>query len=153
MSMGDQSDDRLQEELRRALERAEPEDAAALELARAAYDWRTLDAELVEVVADSADQAVAGMRTEDAPRLASFAGASLAVELEIEAHGAACRVTGHVLPPGEAEVRVTPARGEQIVVAADELGVFAADDLPRGPTRLTVRSAAGHEVETAWLVL
>jgi hypothetical protein len=118
----------------------------SLALARMAFDWRTLDAELAELVADSAlDQAVA-LRTTTTPRLVSFEGRSLSVELEIAAHDDIRVITGRLFPPQEATVEVVRLTGAPLVVDTDVDGRFVVE-VSAGPVAFDVLS-----IRTDWLV-
>jgi hypothetical protein len=149
--------------LRGAAAIREPVPPCVLQAAREAFAWRLIDAELAELVADSAcELAYAGTRGEGQPRLVTFevpGGTSL--ELEADSHGAAIRLLGQVLParPGTAEVQHL---GGSLVVPVDELGRFAAHGICPGPMRVrlhlvapcaTVTDATGLEIVTALLTL
>jgi hypothetical protein len=118
----------------------------SLELARAAFDWRTLDGELAELVADSAlDQAVA-LRSAATPRLVSFEGRNVLMELEIEARDDARIITGRLFPRQEATVEVIRLVGSAQVVETDVDGRFEVE-VPAGPVAFDVLS-----IRTNWLV-
>ena len=139
----------------------EPVPPCVLQAARDAFAWRLIDAELAELVADSAcELALAGTRGEGQPRLVTFevpGGTSL--ELEADSLGAAIRLLGQVVParPGTAEVQHL---GGSVAVAVDEVGRFAAHGICPGPMRVRLRlvapGAAGQpelEIVTASLTL
>jgi hypothetical protein len=135
------------------LTRLEPGEGPAIELGEAAYDWRTLDAELAHLTADSAMLAPAGIRSGEQPRLATFTSASLSVELEIETVDSLCRIVGQIVPPSSGEVDVRPARGEVRSEPIDANGGFVVERVPRGPLVLVVRAASGTLLETTWLLI
>jgi hypothetical protein len=139
----------------------EPVPPCVLQAARDAFAWRLIDAELAELVADSAcELAYAGTRGEGQPRLVTFevpGGTSL--ELEADSHGAVIRLIGQVVParPGTAEVQHL---GGSVAVAVDEVGRFAAYGIYPGPMRVRLHLVApgatgGRELEivTALLTL
>lgn len=109
--------------------------------ARAAFGWRTIDADLAELMRDSADElAEAGVRGPGGARQLSFESPALGIELEVVETGPRVRrVEGQLLPPGEATVMVERPDGEPAVsVRADELGRFVLDGLRAGVVRLHV---------------
>jgi hypothetical protein len=145
MAMDEFDDDRLMAELR-LLEASEPISELSLELARAAFDMRTMDVELAALVADSA--LVAGaVRAEGQPRMLSFEGAELGIELEITESGAGRVLAGHLVPPKAAAVELLRPDGERTTVQADERGRFVAELAAPGPVKLVIPS-----LETDWFV-
>ena len=150
--MSDRDDDLLAE-LRGLAARmdAVPDEVAAA--ARSAFAWRTMDAELAELVEDvrPEDARLAGVRSGDLAMLLSFESPDLAVEVEVLVAGERRRLLGQLVPgrPGRVEVRHRAGRTE---VAADEVGRFAADDLPPGPMSVRSEVTAGRWVETDWFL-
>ncbi|HKN48833.1 MAG TPA: hypothetical protein VJ010_01235 [Actinomycetota bacterium] len=155
------SDEMILASLRMAAAIREPVPASVLQAARDAFAWRLIDAELAELVADSAcELASAGTRGGGQPRLVTFevpGGTSL--ELEAGSHGGGICLVGQVVParPGTAEVQ---HRGGSVAVAVDEVGCFAAYGICPGPMRVRLRlvapGAAGRpelEIVTASLTL
>lgn len=155
------SDEMLLASLRVAAAIREPVPPCVLQAARDAFAWRLIDAELAELVADSAcELAYAGTRGEAQPRLVTFevpGGTSL--ELEADANGAAIRLIGQVVParPGKADVQHL---GGSVVVPVDEVGRFAAYGICPGPMRVRLRLVApdftggrGLDIVTALLTL
>ena len=65
-------DDRLLAELAAALDAADPVPARVLDAAKESFTWRTIDAELAELVFDSAEQQLAGVRGIDGTRQVTF---------------------------------------------------------------------------------
>src|SRR6185312_17019847 len=86
-------------ELRNVVDQADPIPEPVVAAAKAVFTWRTIDAELAELVADSFVTA-AGTRTADAARLLTFQADDTEVEVEIAATGATRRITGQLVPPG-----------------------------------------------------
>jgi hypothetical protein len=119
---------------------------ASLELARMAFDWRTLDVELAELVADSALEQTVALRSAATPRLVSFEGRKVSLELEIEARDEARVITGRLFPRQEATVEVIRLVGSALVVDTDVDGRFVVE-LPAGPVAFDVLS-----IRTDWLV-
>jgi hypothetical protein len=118
----------------------------SLELARMAFDWRTMDSELAELVADSALEQVVALRAAATPRLVSFEGRNVSVELEIESRDAARVITGRLFPRQEATVEVIRLVGAAQVVETDVDGRFVVE-VPAGPVAFDVLS-----IRTDWLV-
>ena len=85
--MSEPAFDPLMAEVRAVLENADPVPPAVLAAAKGTFTWRTIDSELAELVADSADSLAgavgAGVRGETAPRLLTFEAAGLVVEVEV----------------------------------------------------------------------
>lgn len=118
----------------------------SLELARAAYDWRTLDVELAELVADSALEPSVALRAAATPRLVSFEGRDVSVELEIEVRDESRVITGRLFPRQEATVEVIRLTGAPRAVDTDVDGRFVVE-VPAGPVAFDVLS-----IRTDWLV-
>lgn len=152
--MGDEVSDEVSDDTILACLRAvaairEPVPPCVLHAAREAFAWRLIDAELAELVADSAcELAYAGIRGEGQPRIVTFevpGGTSL--ELEADSHGAVIRLIGQVVPPrpGKADVQHL---GGSLVVPVDELGRFAAHGICPGPMRVRLRLVAAGATAT-----
>lgn len=153
-------DDDLMAELRHVVAQVDPVPEAVRIAARAAIDWRTLDAELAALAHDSAvDEpapAVRGAAT--APRTLTFEAGDLAIEVEAEPEGddGTLCLAGQLVPPQAADITVR--HGEELTaVRADERGRFAARGVAPGPVSLRCRldgaPGAGRLVETAWLTI
>lgn len=142
-------------ELRSLINRVDSVPDRVDEAARAAYTWRTIDAELAELTRDSlVDEAdVHGVRSSDGPRLLSFESSRLSLELEVADLGRqGRRLVGQLVPPGPAAIEVEHAGG-RIETAADELGRFVVEGLRPGPARVRCRVDDGTEIETEWTQL
>jgi hypothetical protein len=140
----------LLRELRDVVDKADPIPDHVLAAAKAAFSWRTIDAELAELVNDSL---VAGgaVRATDAARLLTFRGAEVEVEVEVAETGATRRLTGQLVPAGSAQVTVRWASGA-IEVDADEFGRFTALGVPATSVRVEVRrSAETPPTVTSWV--
>jgi hypothetical protein len=136
--------------LRNVIDRADPVPQAVVEAARAAYTWRTIDAELAELTADSA-LAAAGVRSSSAPRLLTFEGNGVEIEVEVAQTGSTRRLSGQLVPVGPAQVTVRWPGGTG-ETAADQLGRFAIDGVPGGSVSLAVlRAGAEHQIVTSWI--
>jgi hypothetical protein len=149
--MAQDPDEELLAELRSVVAERPPD--AVVEGAKAAFAWRTIDAELADLAHDSALEE-AGMRAGEAgARLLTFEAGDLAVEIEVEVGGErGRRVMGQVVPPQPARVEVVHAGGT-VTAAADALGRFTGADGKGGPVRLRLALDGGRVVETAWVVM
>ena len=151
-------DDELLAELRHVVTQVDPVPDHVRIAARAAIEWRTLEAELAALIHDSAldgpAMAVRGAAT--GPRTLTFEAGDLTIEVEAEADDGTLCLVGQLVPPQAADVTVR--HGEELVaVRADDLGRFAARGIAPGPVRLRCRldgaSGAGRLVETEWLTV
>jgi hypothetical protein len=138
---GEVSDEMILACLRMAAAVREPVPASVLQAARDAFAWRLIDAELAELVADSAfEMADAGIRGGWDPRLVTFeVPGGTALELEATpCRGAGISLVGQVVPgrPGTAEVQHP---GGSVAVDVDEVGRFAAQGIRPGPMRVKLR--------------
>lgn len=154
--MATTDDDILLDELRRLFAAVDPIPVPVRIAARAAIEWRTLDAELAALVSDSTvDEPVLAVRGSAEPRMLTFEAPDLTIELEAEAAGPGeLRLLGQLVPPQPAQIAV--CHGDELVVThADEHGRFAADGVGSGPVSLRCRldgePGGGRLVETAWL--
>lgn len=146
-------DDELTAALGDALADADPVPDTVRAVARGAFAWRTIDAELAElgeVVFDSALD-TAGLRdTATGSRQLTFRGGDRELELMIDDGG---RLIGQLVPGRAAAVRLDmPERS--LHTDSDRLGRFRFDDVATGPIRLAV--ASGEESAdflTDWVLL
>ena len=140
LSGRDVSDEMILATLRMAAAVREPVPACVLQAARDAFAWRLIDAELAELVADSAlEMAHAGIRGGWQPRLVTFeVPGGTALELEACSDGGGIRLLGQVVParPGTAEVQHP---GGKIAVDVDQVGRFSAQGIRPGPMRVKLR--------------
>ena len=136
--------DQLEQDLRVAAALVDPVPSRLVEGAITAYAWRTVDADLAELVFDSlSESAVAVVRGGDQPRLVTFRVGDLTVELELSGD----RLVGRVEPAFSSVVVQQGAR--RVTVPADALGRFASD-VVRGPLRLHIRTGQ-RTVVTDWI--
>ena len=147
--MSDWSDDDLMAELAEAVAEGDAVTDRRREAARAAFTWRSVDAELMELLHDSALEAGAAVRGAGDPgRMLSFGRGGLIVELEVGA-GA---VTGQVLPAQDATLTLQTTGAEDRTVAADGAGFFRIEEVGSGPVRFVVTTSE-HTLTTAWVTL
>ena len=152
--MSDRDDDLLAE-LRGVAARMDPPPDELVAAARSVFAWRTMDAELAELIEEAPrdDARLVGVRSDESPTLLTFESPGLAVEVEVLGAGGRRRLLGQLVPgrPGRVEVR---HRAGVTEVAADEVGRFTADDLPPGPVSLRSQGPGpeGRWVETDWFL-
>jgi hypothetical protein len=146
-------------ELRTIVARVDPVPPLLDAAARAAFTWRTVDAELAELMRDSADAASeeeAGallVRGPSGPRQLSFESPRLGIELEVVATGPRSRrLEGQLLPPGSATVTIERPGEDGLSVQADELGRFSLDGLVAGVVRLHV-ALRGAQIAIPWTTI
>jgi hypothetical protein len=145
-------------ELRALFSRVDPVPPLVDEAARGAFTWRTVDAELAELMRDSADAASEEevgqlVRGGHGPRQLSFESPRLGIELEVVSTGPSSRrLDGQLLPPGTATVTVERPGEDGLSVQADELGRFSLDGLRSGVVRLHV-ALRGAQIAIPWTTI
>ena len=147
-------DDALLAQLRAVMGRVDPVPAHVDEAAKAVLGWRRLDADLAELLADSAlESELAGTRSGTAhARSVTFAAPDLEIDVEIRGDDGRVRLLGQIEPPGPATVEVQLEDGSVAATAeTDALGRFRLElDAPPGRARLRIARDA-RAVETSWL--
>jgi hypothetical protein len=152
-------DDALLDELRALADRVDPVPDRVNEGARAAWTWRTIDAELIALTRDSAIEQqpeAALVRTTTGPRLLVFESKHISIELEVTSDpDQRLRLVGQLIPPMRAEIEVQHAAGA-LETESDQLGRFVIEGLSPGPARVRCRLPDGHggrRVTTEWTQL
>lgn len=143
-------DDQLLDLLAAALREADPVPDHVLAGARSAFTWRTIDAELAELVFDSSRE-LTGVRSEETNRQITFRAPGVEIEVMVIENGNR-RLVGQLVPPSSKQVELV---GTDSVHSAetDRLGRFTFDDLAPGPVRLVVLGEDGtHLVQTEWVL-
>lgn len=141
-------DDALMAALQEAMAETDAVTDRRRETARAAFAWRSVDAELMELLHDSALEAGAAVRGSDTARLLSFGRGALSVELEVDGD----EVSGQVLPAQAATVTLQRSGAEDRTVAADGAGFFRFEGVTPGPARFVV-TASERTLTTTWVTL
>lgn len=156
MSAEDRSG-QLLDELRRLAGEVDPVPGEVTSFAKAALGWRRIDAELAELLSDSAlEPATALTRGAAEVRAVTFRAADLEIDLEIhegEAPGSKV-LLGQLAPPTSAEIEVQ--RDDQSTAAtarSDQLGRFRIELSEGGRVRLLVRREQLTAVETSWIAV
>ena len=122
--------------------------ASFLAAGRAAFAWRTVDAELATLAAEGETAVV---RSAEPAQLRSFTLAARELSIEVEVTGDA--LVGQVVPPAPGRVVLQTARQEPVEAEVDELGWFTLQPLPSGMFRLHLTPSNGSAVVTEWLTL
>ena len=150
MNEFERTDDEVLALLGEALRRHEPVPDRVLTGAQAAFTWRTIDAELAELVFDSALEG-AGVRSDDVARQVTFQAPGVEIEVMLIDDGSR-RIVGQLVPPAEVTVELTS--GDRVSAGqTDRLGRFGFDDVAPGPVRLTVLGSSGERlVHTEWVL-
>ena len=144
-------DKRLLAELSAALDATDPVPARVIESAKESFTWRTIDAELAELVFDSAEGQLAGVRGVDGTRQVTFKAPAIEIEVAIISDGSR-RLVGQLVPALEGTVELR-FEEETHTTEADHLGRFSFEDVPLGPISLRVALPDGALVETAWTLV
>lgn len=131
-------------ELRAATELHDPVPERALAAARAAYTWRTIDAELAELQFDSLVDA-APVRGMAWPRQLSFDTGSAGLEIEVDGD----RIVGQVVPPAALTITLSRADGTTRTTDSDDIGHFTFTDVGEGTVRLSAALPDGS-ITTQW---
>jgi hypothetical protein len=128
-------DDALMDELRAVLA-PDPVPAAVLAAARATFTWWSIDEELAELLSDSADLTLTGVRGTGDRRL-SFEAPQLVIEFVLVPGPRGSRLEGQLAPPGPARIEVR--HGDAVTeIDADDLGRFVLDGVRNGPLALRI---------------
>jgi hypothetical protein len=135
------------------LSEEEPIPPALIVAAQESYTWFDVDAELAELLFDSANGELALLRSDGERRLLVFGSSERAVQFETVRRGDRFDLVGFVTP-GRAEEVHAQRQGDEVSVAADDGGAFTLSDIAGGMVRLVVGSADDASVLiTPWFVL
>ena len=143
----DDDDEALLRELGDAVADSRAVTERARAAARAAYSWRTVDEELLDLAHDSegAGLLVGGVGT---ARVLGFRGPEVTLEVELDRG----QLTGQVIPGQVCRVSVVTPAGDRWEVLSDESGVFMRPLEVTGPVRFVVE-VGGRTQGTAWVTL
>lgn len=159
------SDEEILAELAEALQAQREVPGELVDMGRALFTLRSLDAELAELqraeltydsfVDDAAlqgsDQGLLVVTRSETAALRSltYAASELSIELEVTADG----VLGQVVPPQAATITVfTPDRRRQDV-PCDDVGWFAIRPVPSTRFRIGCSTADAVNIVTEWIIL
>jgi hypothetical protein len=144
------SDHQLLGALGLALRELDSAPSAVVDAARAAFAWRTVEAELAELIGDTTLDA-GPVRNLGGPRILTFAAGDTTLVLEVVEHKDKRRLLGQIVAPRSAEIEIDHASGS-VTVAADDLGRFRVEEFPSGPIRLSLRFRNDpSRVVTSWV--
>lgn len=146
----------LEARLRTLAGEADPVPEDVLTAARAALALRALDAELAELVADSAVDRLVGVRGGgDEPRLLTWEAGELGVEVQVTSTRDGVELRGQVsgADPG-AVLELQDSTGARVGVTPDVDGSFVLDvdvEVAAARLRLWITEPSGRRVVTGWL--
>lgn len=141
--------DELFEELRSVLHRTDPVPAEVTDFAKTALGWRRLDAELAELLEDSAleSEAPALARGTAGVRSLTFRSDELTIDVEVQAG----MLLGQLAPAAAATIELQVENGSVAATAeSDALGRFRLPVEGDGRFRLRVLRPGASAVETSW---
>jgi hypothetical protein len=142
-------DDELVSALALALRELDPVPARLVEAGKTALSWRTVDAELAELVADT--EGGIGAAGVHAPRILTFAAGDTTLVLEVTDDENGRRLLGQIVAPRRAEIEAAHRSGA-VTVESDDLGRFRVEHFPTGPIRLSLRvPGKPGPVVTSWV--
>ena len=147
-SINAMSDDELAAELRAAVAEADLVTDRQREAGRAAFTWRTVDAELAELLHDSALDSAAVRGAGDAARTLSFASGELTLEVEIDDDTLIGQVVGHAARSVVLQRADTPDQTLEV----DQAGFFRAAGVESGPVRFVVE-AGDWTLTSPWVAI
>lgn len=125
--------------------------------ARAAFTWRSVDAELAELLHDSALDAGAAVRSTGgaAPRTLSFGHSGLTLEVEVDGETLLGQVIGTgsaAAADGPASVLLERPEADAMSAEADAAGFFRMEGVRAGTVRFVVEQG-GWSLTTPWVTL
>jgi hypothetical protein len=145
-------DDRLLGAVRTALAAADDVPARFVEIGKASFAWRDIDAELAALTYDSAQDTVAGAGTRAEPaslRCLTFDASRLTIELEIIGDA----LHGQVVPPQPGQVEIRRADGTSTTTPINDVGYFTVTPITTGTFRIYCRTASDSVIRTDWITL
>ncbi len=153
MNHQDHQDEQLLRDVGAAIAAADDVPASVIDAAKASFTWRTVDAELAELVFDSASEELVGVRSgAEATRQMTFRAPGVEIEVAVLSEGTR-RIVGQLVPPQQAEIELRYGN-ESRTVQSDNLGRFTLHDVPAGPISLRCSFGDnGSVVQTDWMIV
>jgi len=152
-------DELLIAQLRSFFAEVDPVPPLVSETAKASLGWRRLDADLAELLSDSAleEEPFALSRGSEAPaRAVTFSSGELTIDIEVHMDDPGRKLLGQLSPPAPATIEIQTMADEPFSAQADRLGRFRIRLPDGGPIRLRVLGAdgrTGSPVETSWITV
>lgn len=152
-------DELLLADLRAFFSEVDPVPPLVTETAKASLGWRRLDADLAELLSDSAleEEPFAVSRGAETPaRAVTFSSAALTIDIEVHADDPARTILGQLSPPTAATIEIQMLAEAAVSAETDRLGRFRVRLPGGGPIRLRVLRGdgrAGPAVETSWITV
>jgi hypothetical protein len=130
---------------------ADPVPELVMESARAAFSLRRIDAEIAELLHDSAvDADLVLVRGPSDARMLSFAVGEVAVEMQLTETQPGFFSLLAFVTGASGEVKVEHSGGV-LVAVLDDAGRLLVDDIPAGRLRLDLVADDGTAVTTSWI--
>ena len=148
-------DERLLEELRLAIEEADPIPGSVDEFAAAIFDLVDVEGHVANLVWDSQSAPEAGVRSAAlADRAMTFQAPGVEIEITVLGEGRR-RLVGQLVPPQAADIEIYHRLAVSAHTRSDSLGRFVFNDLPLGPLSLTCRLDDDGQtvVQTEWTIV
>ena len=146
-------DEALLDRLRVLCEEVDPMPDTVAQAARAAFGLRRLDAELAELMLDSADELAGAVAVRTAGladiRMLSFAAGPLSVELQVTDRDGARHLVAQVIGVELIAAALETEIGRRELDTDD--GVLIAEQVPAGRIRFHLRTAHGPDYLTSWI--
>jgi hypothetical protein len=149
-------DDAMISELRGLVAEVDPVPSLVSAAAKAALGWRRLDADLAELLSDSAldTQGLALARGAGAPvRSVGFSTGALTIDVDVHVDADRRTLLGQLSPPAAVTIEVQRADDDETArTETDALGRFRVTVAAGRPVRLRVLTPRdGPAVETSWV--
>ena len=147
----DPRDRQLLDQLRAALDEADPVPDAVVDAAKGSLTWLTVDAELAALAADS-DLSSTGVRSSGNSRVLTFECSTGVVVVEITSYDGQRRIVGHADRPAQLVIR---HRSGAIDLETDEHGRFRAEGVEAGPVslRCAFLDSPQTPIVTSWVLV
>ena len=137
--------------LREGLRSSDPVPSDVTDFAKAAFEWRGIEAELAELDFDSIEEGLLeGVRSTATTRMLSFQVGQWMLDIEYDESDG--RLMGHISPQSGYTVELHTS-GALFSVESDELGRFEAQGVSPGPLSMVLHFADRSVIKTQWVIL